>query len=444
MYRLFLSLLFTGALLLSLSSCSDPTGVGDNLGGGSLNQGSPRSVDAVASNFGTTTIAPQTGFDLSAETASDRSWQFLAGAVKDPVAGVIEAEGYVDFLGTQSRPESIQGAPASQLDAELRLVPSYLHGDTLSTIELNLFELVAETEMHRVAADTSFLLGSQLSPPNQPGGSYSITPVDSVVTLPLPESWIQDNLTALKADSFGTDISGFVLQAATEPTATDRQVVAGFGLRSATLRLSSSTDTVDFQALKSFTHVERRGTPEVDIQGRTLLQDGVGTALTMNWNFEESPLDTLRNTPLNRVDITVPIDSATMAASLAEASESFSRPPANTYRITATRADGAQACRQLGFFEFRSQSETCRLTTDPGFAPGQARVASQTAFSIFERALFDTPPFTTFQVGIAVQQSPSPQNSLRRGLPSTVPALVHTTAADTSALPRAILTVTPL
>lgn len=445
MYRLFLFLLLSGALLLSLSACSDPTGVGGDLGGGSLDQADPQSVDAVPSSFGTTAAPSQTGFDFSSEDASNRSWRFLAGAVNDPISGVIEAEGYIDFLGTEDRPLSVETADVASLDAELRLTPTYLHGDTISTLNLNLYTLGSEVEMHRLPADTSFAPGTQLSPPEEAGTSYLTRPGDSLVTLSLPDSWIEDHLQALKADTFGADVNGFILRAANRsPTAAQRQLVAGFDLRSASLRLMTPSDTVDFTALKTFTHIERRGSPDVDTSDRTLIQDGVGTGLSMTWDFERPPLDSLKNTPLNRVDVTVPIDTTTMEASLAEAPLTFSRPQVNLYKMTALRTDGADECRQFGFLELRDNSEICRLPTNPSFAPNEARLRSQAAFDIFERSLFETPPFTTFRVEIANQPNPSSQNRPRRGLPSTVPVLVRTASPDTSALPRVTLTVTPL
>jgi len=112
--------------------------------------------------------------------------------------------------------------------------------------------------------------------------------------------------------------------------------------------------------------------------------------------------------------------------------------------MSATRAGGSAECRQLGFLELRDRPEICRLPINPAFAPNEARLGPQTAFSIFERSLFDTPPLTAFQVGIAIQQNPTAENSIRRGLPSTAPVLVRTTSADTTDLPRATLTLTPL
>jgi len=449
MNRLFFSLLLSGAVVLSLSACSDPTGVGANLGGDSLEEGTPRSVEVMPSRFDTTTVPPLTGFDGSSPNAADRSWRFLTGAVKDPIAGVIEAEGYLDFFGAEPRPESIRNATADSLDAELELVPTYVHGDTLSTVTVNLFTLESEVEdMHRLPADTSFSTGNPLSPPGQPGTAHSFSPTDSVVTLPLPASWIENHLSALQADTFDTDINGFVFRSADEPSTALRRAVVGFSLQNATLRVMSASDTVRFQSLKSHTHVERRGTPEVPLDDWTLLQDGVGTSLVMGWNFEEAPFDSsLANQPLNRADVTVPVDTTKMEASLSETSVNFVRPRVNNYRMTATRSTDASSCSNLGFFELRDNPETCILLTNPNFAPGSARLLSRSAFAIFEQALSpDTTaaPFTAFQVGIALQQNPSPEQSRLRGLPSTAPALVRTTSADTTDLPRATLTVTPL
>ena len=444
MDRRFLVVLLGGLLLIS-TSCSDPTGVGSELVG-SGGQGTPEVYEVLPDTFGTDTSPALTGLSLSLSNIqnNNRSWRFLAGTVKDPISGTIETEGYVDFLGTEPRSGTLTIDPADSLDAELRLQPTYFHGDTLSTYEVNLFEVRDEADMGRAPADTSFDVQRQL------GTTFSVTGrqlTDSLVTLPLPESWIRDHIDAIQSDTFGTDVNGFKIAAANEPSAADRQVVVGFDLNSTTLRVAATEDTVDFQALKSFTHIERRGAPENPLEDRVLLQDGAGQGLFVEWDYDRPVFtDTLKDTPLNTAEITVPIDSTTMRSSIA-GEPSFVRPDVNGYRVFATRADDTPTCNSLGLPQRADDSDTCILFTNTTAAPGAALVTSEISFTIFERALFETPLFTRFRFEIANRTSAnaSAQSTIQRGLPSTLPVLVRTDPSLAKEnLPRATLVVTPL
>ena len=438
-----------GGLLLMTTSCSDPTGVGSELVG-SGGQGTPEVYEVLPDTFGTDTSPTLTGLSLSLPN-DNRSWRFLAGTVKDPISGIIEAEGYVDFLGTAPRTGTIISDPADSLDAELRLQPSYFHGDTLSTYQVNVFEIRDEADMDRAPADTSFEVRRQL------GSTVSVSGrqlTDSLITLPLPETWIRDHITAIQSDTFGTAVNGFKIVAANEPTSADRQVVTGFGLNGTTLRVSATADTVDFRASKSFTHIERRGSPDQPLEDRILLQDGAGKGLLMGWDYSRPVFtDTLKNTPLNQAEITAPIDVSTMEASIAE-EPSFNRPEVNGYRVFATLApeetfpDGDRpTCNELGLPQSPNDSATCVLFTNTTAAPEAALVSSEISFTIFERVLFDTPLFTQFRFEIANRASAnaSTQSTIQRGLPSTLPVLVRTdTSLATENLPRATVVVTPL
>jgi hypothetical protein len=439
-----------GGLLLFGTSCSDPTGVGSELVG-SEGQGTPDVYEIAPDSFGTSSSPTLTGFVRSAPdpgSGTGQPWRVLAGTVNDPIVGTIEAEGYIDFLGTASRVGSISEDPVDSLDAELRLQPTYFHGDTLSTYEVNLFELREEADMQRAPADTSFEVLRQL------GSTVSISGrglTDSVVTLPVPEVWIEDHIEAIRSDSFRTAVNGFKIAAASNnPTLSDPQVVAGFDLNSATLRVSASSDTVDFRSLKAFTHIEQRGTPAVPLDDQRLLLDGVGTGLSMSWDYTQPPFsDTLQNTPLNQADITAPIDDSTMEASLDLLGNppAFTRPGPNGYRVLATRADGAPSCSRIGLPQVPDTPAQCILPTNTSVAPAEARLSSRTSFTLMEQVLFDTPLFSSFRVEIATRSSSGtpPEGTIGRGLPSTLPALVRTDRSlPIEDLPRTTLIVTPL
>lgn len=450
MNRLFF-VCFLGGLVLLSTACSDPTGVGSELVGSEGEGDPPKVEEIVPDSFGTSTAPALTGFVRSASSfqpgSSSRRWRFLAGTVRDPIVGTIEAEGYVDFLGAAEREGTIATDPADSLDAALLLQPTYFHGDTLSTYEVNLFEVREEADMQRAPADTSFEVLRQL------GSTVSISGrglTDSVLTLPVGEKWIRDHIDAIQSDSFQTAVNGFKIAAANDnPSLSDPQVVAGFDLNSAVLRVASSTDTTNFRALKSFTHIERRGSPDVSLGDRRLLLDGVGTGFVAGWDYDRPVFRDLANAPLNRADITVPIDESKMDASLQALGNppAFVRPDVNGYRVIGTRAPDAPSCSQIGLPETPNDEGRCLLPTEPSAAPGAAQLTSQLSFTILERVLFETPLFSTFrfEIGPRNPANASPRNTISRGLPSTLPALVRTnTSLPPETLPRTTLIVTPL
>lgn len=430
-YRLTAAVL-CGALVLSLSACSDPTSVGAGVGPDSLRGGDPVTEEIVPSTLEASTVPSRTGYNVPATVPSNqrRTWRFLSGSVYDPLAGTITADGYVDFIGPASR-EPIQDAEVDSLDANLRLVPTYLHGDTTSTLSLQLFDLSEDATMSRAPSDTSFSAEAQAI------DSYSISPTDSVVTLSLPRSWIEEHQEELQdTTAFNNSFHGFKISAAGEAN----NAVAGFDHGSSTLEVATSSDTVAFPVQKSFSHVERRNAPPTD-SNRVVLVDGVGTGLKMAW--DDNPLlDSLRasNTPLNRADITVPVDTTSSTDA------NFARPLPTNYRILASRTPDGPSCSRLGLLVRPDESDTCILFTNNGWAPQAARAASQTAFQIFEYSFFNPPPLSSFYVEIADRESTdlSTQETARRGIPSTIPVVVHTADVPTDELPRATLIVTPL
>jgi hypothetical protein len=424
-----------GTLLLLMAACSDPASVGSTLGPDSLSGGDPEVRTFVPSSLDTSTTPSLTGYAVSATVPSGqrRPWRVLTGVVDDRIAGVLEAEGYIDFLGTASRPSGISDAPVDSLNAELRLSRSYLHGDTTSTLEVQLFDLDGPADMGRAPADTSF--PAEASPlRSEP---YAVSASDSLVTLSLPSDWIATHQEALQSsDSFEDgSFDGFRL------TTSNGNAVMGFEHGSATLRLTSPSDTVDFRTEQTFTHVERSQVPPPG-EGRLLLQDGVGVGLTMDWT--DGTIDSLAeaNTLLNRAELSVPVDTTLLEPT----EEHFVRPLPTGYRILATRTDGALSCRQLNLFALDQAGTQCIFPTVPSWVPSAARVGSDQTFPLFDQWFTEGAPLTQFRTEIAGRSSTSPnaQQTARRGLPSTVPVLVKTEAADPEELPRAILTITPL
>jgi hypothetical protein len=287
--------------------------------------------------------------------------------------------------------------------------------------------------MNGATADSSFDVGAEVA-------TYTRSPTDSLITLSLPDSWVQNNADLLADTSrVGPDFHGFRLSS---PNA---EAAVGFEHATARLRLSrtDSDESVDYLVEKSFSNV-RRSTPSSPPANRLLLQDGVGDQLVIEW--DRAQLDSLRGSPLNRASIIIPTDPDT-----ASLEDSFVRPSPD-YRVTATRENGAPSCGQLQTFEVTSDGTVCGLPLPTGTTTGtDIRVDERSSFTIFERLLVDTggslPPTLSEYRAQVVDRPGTPQSSsetVQIGLPSTLTTLVPTPGPDTSMAPRLELTVTPL
>jgi len=438
MMHRFVSPALLCGLLLCLSACSEPTGVGANLGGSQFEEGTPKAFVELPSTLESVSSAARTGIDTPPPTTpgvTNRSWRFLTGIVDDPLTGVVEAEAYVDFLGAAVRDSALRNAELDSLNAQLRFPTTYRHGDTTSTLNVQLFDLTAEADMDRVPADTP---ATAFPAEMTEIASYTVSPNDSLVTFDLPQDWIDKHQEALQDTAeFGDDLNGLKL------TTSSGAAVVGFDHGNATLRLTTSSDTVNFATLKSFTRIERRGSPEVALNDWALLQDGVGSSLKFAWDFDR-PLftDTLANSKLNNSDVVIPVDTAKMRESLSRR-QNFVRPAIKGYRVLATRTDSTRPCNELGLPQLPRDSETCLLPTASGTAPGEVRLSSPTANTIFERTIAGNPPFASFRLQIADRETVGTQNTVQRGLPSTLPALVKVSNAPEEDRPRATIVATP-
>lgn len=425
-----------GFVLLTFSACDDSSSAGFGVGPDSLRGGVPQTIDVVPS-LDTTKAAPQTGIQV--QPTSSTNWRFLVGRVDDPIGGTITANGYVDFLGRTDLPALLYEADSDSISAELRFFTTYVHGDTLSSTEVRILELSQEADMTGARADSSFEAGGVVT-------STSISPTDSLVTIDLPQSWLSETLSTLRDTSdegsaFQDAFHGFKL------AANGGNAVMGFSSANFTLRLehkSDSTIAADYVGFKTFTHIERAEVPTPP-PDRFLLQDGVGIGLAMNWKFDENPLDSLKNSPLNRAEIYVPADTTTLQENSGAAS--FVRPLAGGFRVLATRASGSNAprCADVGTAQVTDSDSVCAVPINPQAAPGTALVPNSAAFPIFETSLLQGPVFTKYRLFVADLASTSnTQATVNLGPPSTLPVLIPRPSAPNFDSPRVTLTVTPL
>ncbi|MFB6279117.1 MAG: hypothetical protein ABEK75_06395 [Salinibacter sp.] len=434
------AVLLSGVLFL-FAGCGDSSDVGLGVGPDSLEGGQPRTLN-INPELDTATMVPQTGRNLAPSLGGTPTWRFLVGRVNDPLTGggVVKAEGYMDVRPPSPLPDRISSASPDSIAATLRLKPTYVHGDTSSSVDIEVLELTKDAEMGQARADTSFPAGSFAT-----DGPVSISPNpdDSLVTIELSDAWVEDRLTDLQQDSLEA-FSGFKLT-----TGSSEDAVVGFSANSASLRLLHRGDstTADYNGSKVFTHVEQTSPPSPPTTSHRLLQDGVGRGLELNWNFDESPLDTLATDPLNRAQIFIPVDTTAMKAATPP---SFVRPLPEGFRIIATResAPSTPSCSAVRAAAFSERE--CVVPLVPSAAPGAALVSNNVAFPTFDRSFQRTrngqpPVFEDVRLFIADREGTSgnTRSTIQPGLPTTLPILVATDGKDPGP-PRATLTVTPL
>ncbi|PSQ96279.1 MAG: hypothetical protein BRD55_07465 [Bacteroidetes bacterium SW_9_63_38] len=405
-------------MLLSLAACSDPGGVGANVGREPLSGENPSETTVMAVPTSDTTEASLTGLD-----GQGQSWRFLVGNVSDNLDGrltnnlEIEADGYVD-IGGPSASNPFSNTSASELSASLRLVPTYRHGDTTATLDMELCDLQSSgVDMGRTRADESFATSNRIQ-------SYSISPADlsapldqDTVTLDLPQSWIDNNASALKSDD--DNLNGFKLA----PTGSNT-VIVGFQHGSATLRVTTNSDTADFGVQQSFTHIgETSGsTPTVSSPNQRLLLDGVGRGLAFNWTKSDKFAALTDSVVVSRAQIRASFDTGIYESN--NTPSDFVRPSASDYRILATRRSGGPSCSTLDLSKLND--DTCVFPMEASEDPGDAQSDRGSTIDTFDRWLSGERPLDAFRLGIADRdQIPSGlDGTTRRGLPSTIPAVV--------------------
>jgi hypothetical protein len=413
-------------LLVTLVSCSDPSGVGLGVGEDPIEGGDPEVETITPDTFYTDVSAPTTGLNGAQQT-----WRFLAGAVSD--YGRVRADGYFDIQAPTDIPTPIALANPDSLNATLRLQTNYVHGDTSAQVPFQLHDLTANADMDGAPADSSFPIGAEIA-------SYSRSSIDSLITFSLPNSWVQDNADLLRDTSrVGPNFHGFRL------SAPDAEAVVGFEHETARLELSlaGSDESVTYLVEKSFSQIERPSPPSPPTD-HVLIQDGTGDELVIEWN--RAQLDSLRGTPLNRAAFIIPTNPDTTSLG-----ESFVRPSPD-YRIAATREEGAPSCGALTTFALTSEGDVCGLPLPTADTGSEIRVDERASFPLFERLLLqDTedalpPTFSEYRTRVVDRPgTPSnPSETIQLGLPSTLPVLIPTPGPDTSAGPRVELTVTPL
>lgn len=427
------AVLLCGVLLWAVSGCDDPSTVGVGVGPDSLQGGTPVTLDVGATSQRIVADPSPTGNGGSAP-----AWRMLVGTVDDPLTGPIAANAYVDLRTPVAIPDTILNAPPESLRVELDLEPSYIHGDTTSTVTLAVYAVDDEMDIAGATSDQTFP-----ATPIRDANGQALTASfsagrDSLITIPLPQRWVADNIEVLTdttdgGRAFADAFHGFRLEARSG------NAIVGFTRSSTTLEIQRTEGVLSsqFGALKQFTHVERTG-EKPSLDGRRVAVDGLGEAFAFSFDFDAPPLDTLSGAFVNRASIIAPVDTTAWAEMRPT---DFVRPRGTFgFRTVARLSDTLNAaCGDAGVPAL--SDSTCAIPMVSQAIPSAALTDLNVSLRVFRQSLLSGPLFSEYQIEIAAEQNT--QNTLSLGLPSTLPVVFHRPSPTSIDSTRATLTVTP-
>lgn len=313
------------ALVVSVVAlgCEDPSNVGLDV------------VGEIGGDPVIRTLAPAIGVPPTEEVTGNNA-RFLVGHLADPLLGAVRANAYVDF-GAMVGSTSFRAGTVSSASLEMRR--NYFAGDTLGTIEISLYDMPAEWNAQGATSDTSLVHGDLIS-------TYTISAQDTVVTLPLPQSWIAANDTTLRSEAFTSVFHGFHLEANAGNS------ILGFATTQTSLRAVAGTDSVSFPRVRDLTTTERLSDPSGS-EDYVVLRATAGPIIELGYDLG----DVIDQFAVNRATLRVREDSV---RAMSDLPPHFVRPRPTLLNLYFRTHDGnllliETAARQdNGDFFFRS------------------------------------------------------------------------------------------
>jgi hypothetical protein len=390
-YR-FLPLLFLSVATLSLTACESATGVGGDLIG--VEAGEPQNEVLLVS-----TAEPDTFLDISGVWRTgiqNIPPEVLAGTVTDPMLGTISAAGLFD-IGDPGRTHTTAFRNGTVTEAELRMVVNYAYGDTLTPVTLRLHNNLVELEPGVANTDTTLT-------PSSPIREFTFQPTDTLVTVSLPQEWLDIFDDTLRHADVLEKFHGFQV----EPVSGN--AVIGFAGLGIALFAVSAGDTaifpMDGQSLYS---VDFSGTQNLP-PNTVAVQDG-GRSVNLEINLDEAvPND---DEVISRFIPALYADTTSLISNPAN----FHRPLLRTLWLTLTTTSDA------------TSTITLTLNDDGIFVPDP-----ETNIGFFT--------LLAQQIALNEDEIESVTVSVPYSINSVSPALLYTPAAGPEA-PRFLYTVTP-
>ena len=299
------------SLLILLSGCGeDLTPVDSDLQDDLFEGGEPTSRLLSPTTFDTETDPPATGGFV----------RILAGVTDDPLLATYEATGSMKLGFPDGASDGFTDEDAPITEAELELDWDYIYGDTLSTPEYELFVVTEDWESEDRSSDADNPATDEANPVAQ----FTASPTDSSTTIDITEwaeTFNEENNNILQdSTTFSDDFEGLQLQPV------DGDAVLGFDAITSSLRITVDDDfTETFSLSESFSGIRTDGTPTPP-DDQVVLQDGIGYTTAFIFDLD----DDLRNGPVNRARITLPVDPSPLEEPVPE---SYVRPLASTFEI---------------------------------------------------------------------------------------------------------------
>lgn len=297
-------------LLFFIAACGDdPSEVGIGL------------VDAQAGRTTTevvpvTSIQPDGPADITGGTLSGGASGFLTGRVADPVVGMIARDGFVDFA-----PATTPGQAVGQVvrSVDLQFPISYVLGDTLSTLSLQIHGMLDEWPAVGRRADTTLVAGALVT-------ELDVPVVSDTLRITLPAEWVSANAQRLLSTDMQSLFNGFRLHA------TAGNAVMGISLFGSSMKVQlESGEQIDFPLSRFLTVVDRSLAGATDPLSENILLDSGLSSLSLRFPIPDTV--SVHRAEL-RVDMTTPDEPSP---------GSFARPPFSTIALRAVTEDGSSA-----------------------------------------------------------------------------------------------------
>ncbi len=335
--------------LLIVASCTDPVSdVGLDL---LEDETHPQAKTASATSFLASNLVDITG------TAP----RVLVGSVDDPLTGQISANGFLDFKGTFSGESS-----ESITRVQLKLSRKYNFGDTTKAAVFRLHQITKKWDPRGLRSDAKLETGPAI---------LSVTTLDTLTTIDLPDSWVNANESTLKNSNFAEEFHGFALM-----ESGSGQVI-GFDSTKTTLNVTASGSSTTYKVSSTYTQIKRMS-PSTPPDGLVLFQDGVGPAIRMEFDFGK-----FKNLPINGAILSFTADTLTSKA----APTNFVRPLPQELQLIAVPLDNTNPSTLIGKVALNDDGEYRFIGRDVG--------------KFFQRVLFGSEDYAYLELRAPVENN---------------------------------------
>lgn len=349
-------------------ACEDPSSVGLGLVGDDSGQPITQAIE-------------MTTFQASDDSGIiDNNGEVFVGMVEDPTLGTTVATGYLDFQSNTTLTTAYRNGTIER--AFLRLQTSYMYGDTLSQMTIAVHEVLREFTGIGSNQDSIPEVGPELF-------QFDISPTDSLIDVELPESWVMDRDSDLRATNFGTLFPGFQLV-----PVSGNAVISFLNNTTADAGIYGvvGSDSVRYRAIKSISQFQK--TAEGVVPENLLpFQNGVGPKITFSFDFGN-----LEDVALNRIAVRIPQDTLAFDT------------PANFFRPTTD---------DISLHGVLEDSSSVLLAIASPDSDGFYNFASDTFHNVFQQFLLGTDPYETYEIRFAGSSSSSINGLLIHDVNST-------------------------